>query len=164
MNTDFKKSKHHTWINHVVIFEFDYVEPHKSVFLLDSRKPRCSLSPHIIFSSVGKKRYRKKKNFREKLGKKITLPDVGRNEYNFFFYWKKKVCWVDIVFERKANLTELDYVKRILLSQRLGIHSNWDISILILSIHNEGNKQPKSLLFPDILISQLINYYLTETS
>lgn len=42
----------------------------------------------------------------------------------FFFIGKKKVCWVDIVFERKANLTELDYVKRILLSQRLGIHSN----------------------------------------
>lgn len=48
-----------------------------------------------------------------------------------FWYWEKdiiffvleKVCWVDITFKRKANLTELDYVQRILLSQRLSIHS-----------------------------------------
>lgn len=47
-----------------------------------------------------------------------------------FWYWEKdiffvleKACWVDITFKRKTNLTELDYVQRILLSQGLSIHS-----------------------------------------
>jgi hypothetical protein len=45
-------------------------------------------------------------------------------------------------FKTKINKSELDYIKRIHLSEKLNIHSNKDISTCTVTIYMEENKQP----------------------
>lgn len=104
-----------------------------------------------------------KENLQSKTGEKNLKTHLLVLEERdiIFLYWKKKYVGKksSILEKNQSNWSQLCWKD----SERLGIHSNWDITTLTLSSHNEGNKQPNSLLFPDI-ITIANKWLLNETS